>query len=168
MLPLVAARHPRGARGGRRARPGVERVVVRTFAAAAALSSARPATTEEAQYNLVWPVAAAIAHGRFGVAEVLRPWDDPEVAAVAELVEVVVDDALTAEFPARRLTAVEIVRADGTVTSAGPLEARGEPDDPLWEDVVAGKVGALVDPARDLPGLPEVLRWALDGMLARA
>jgi 2-methylcitrate dehydratase PrpD len=147
---------------------GVARVVVRTFAAAAALSSARPATTEEAQYNLVWPVAAAIAHGRFGVAEVLGPWDDPEVAAVAELVEVVVDDALTAEFPARRLTAVEIVRADGTVASAGPLEARGEPDDPLWGDVVAGKVGALVDPGRDLPGLPELLRWALDGMLARA
>jgi 2-methylcitrate dehydratase PrpD len=147
---------------------GVERVVVRTFAAAAALSRTRPATTEEAQYNLVWPVAAAIATGTFGVPEALGSWEDPEVAAIAERVEIVIDDAMTAAFPAQRLTAVEIVRADGTVAAAGPLEARGEPDDPGWEDVVAEKVGALVDPARDLPGLPEALRSAVDGLLARA
>jgi 2-methylcitrate dehydratase PrpD len=150
------------------ARTGVARVVVRTFAAAAALSRARPATTEEAQYNLVWPVATAVATGAFGVADVLGPWEDPAVAAVAERVEIVVDEAFTAAFPARRLSAVEVVAADGTVASAGPLEARGEPEDPEWERVVAEKVAAHVDPARDLADLPDALRQAVEGVLARA
>ena len=45
---------------------------------------------------------------------------------------------------------MEITLADGRRLSAGPLEARGEPRDPGWADVVTEKVTALVDPDRDL------------------
>jgi 2-methylcitrate dehydratase PrpD len=134
---------------------GVERVVIRTFAAADALAKVAPTTTEEAQYNLVWPVAAVVARGAFGVDEVLGAWDDPAVAAIAARTTVAVDPELTAAFPARRLTAVEVELRDGRRLAAGPLEAHGEPEDPAWETVVRDKVAALVDPARDLAaGVP--------------
>jgi 2-methylcitrate dehydratase PrpD len=124
----------------------VEAVTIRTFAAADGLAKVQPTTTEEAQYNLVWPVATVLATGRFGVAEVLGPFDDPLVAAIAERATVVVDDALTAQFPARRLTAIEVVRRDGRRAATEPVEALGEPGDAGWEDVVRDKVAALVAP----------------------
>jgi hypothetical protein len=61
---------------------------------------------------------------------------------------------MTAAFPARRLTAVELTLRSGEQLTAGPLEARGEPDDPGWAQVVAEKVAALIDPARDLAAPP--------------
>ena len=144
----------------------VERISIRTFAAADALAKVAPATTEEAQYNLVWPVATVVATGGFTVCDVLGPWDDPVVAALAARTEVIVDPELTAAFPARRLTAVDVVLRDGRRLAAGPLEARGEPGEPGWADVVTEKVTALVDPARDIsPDLPSTLRTAEAGQL---
>jgi 2-methylcitrate dehydratase PrpD len=131
----------------------LERVTIRTFAAADGLAKVEPATTEEAQYNLVWPVATVLSRGRFGVAEALGPFDDAMVRATAARTEVVVDPTLTAAFPARRLTAVEVRLRDGTVHTTDPTEARGEPDDPGWEALVLDKLEALVDPVRDLTSL---------------
>jgi 2-methylcitrate dehydratase PrpD len=128
----------------------VEHIEIRTFAAADALAKVAPTTTEEAQYSLVWPVATVVATGDFTVGDVLGPWDDPDVAALAARTVVRVDPELTAAFPARRLTAVEVELAGGRRLAAGPLEALGEPGEPGWADVVARKVTALVDPGRDL------------------
>ena len=133
------------ARGDRRLRAGdVARVRVRVFAAADGLATIVPETTEEAQYSLLWPLACALVHGRFGVEEVLGPFTDPEVIAMFHRIEVVVDDELTAAFPARRRSAVEIELAGGRRLQAGPMEAAGEPDDPGLPALVADKVGRLV------------------------
>jgi len=133
------------ATGGRTLAPGeVRRVLVRTFAAADGLAKIVPDTTEEAQYSVLWPVACALARGRFGVAEVLGPFTDPEIGAMFDRVEIEVDPALTAQFPQRRLTAVEIELIDGQRLAAGPLEAAGEPDDPRLPAVVSGKVSELM------------------------
>jgi 2-methylcitrate dehydratase PrpD len=129
----------------------IESVVVRTFAAADLLSRRRPRTTEEMQYSLVWPVATALAYGRFGVDEVLGGFDDPLVAQIAERVRIEVDPDLTSAFPARRLTELEVVSSDGTSLRSGPIEAAGEPGSPSWEDVVAGKVLRFLDPEAALP-----------------
>lgn len=117
----------------------IDRVVIRTFAAADGLAKVLPETTEEAQYSLLWPVASALARGAFGVDEVLGPFADTEVSQVFAKIEVEVDPDLTAAFPARRLTAVSIELADGQRLSAGPLEAPSEPDDPGLAALVAQK-----------------------------
>lgn len=141
---IVAARQ---AAAGRTLAPErVRRVTVRTFAAADGLAKVVPETTEEAQYSLLWPVACVLARGRFGVEEVLGPFADPQVRAMFDRVEVDVDAALTAQFPDRRLTAVEIELTDGQRLAAGPLEAAGEPDDPALPAVVAAKVQELIGP----------------------
>jgi 2-methylcitrate dehydratase PrpD len=129
----------------------IESVVVRTFAAADLLSRRRPTNSEEMQYSLVWPVATALARGRFGVEEVLGGFDDPLVAQIAERIRIEVDPALTDAFPARRLTALEVVSTDGTTVRSGPIEAEGEPHTTGWEDVVAGKVLRFLDADVALP-----------------
>ncbi len=123
-------------------------VRIRTFEAADGLSHAVPVDTEQAQYNIVWPVAYALAHGDYGVDAVLGPFDDPEALRLWERTEVVVDPTLTAEFPARRLTAVTLELRDGRTVAVEPFEARGEPDDPAWDEIVADKVRRFVDPTR--------------------
>ena len=141
--------------GGRPLEPSeVDRVVIRTFAAADELARVTPTTTEQAQYSLVWPVATVLARADFTVTDVLGPWDDPHLDALATRTEVVVDPDLTAAFPARRLTGVEVFLRDGTRLAADACEARGEPEDPGWEELVHQKVANLVaadDLAGDLP-----------------
>jgi 2-methylcitrate dehydratase PrpD len=125
----------------------VKRVRVRIFAAADGLATVIPQTTEEAQYNLVWPLACALVHGRFGVDDVLGPFSDPDIRAVFDRIDVEIDPELTAAFPERRLTAVEIDLTDGRRLQAGPLQAPGEPEDPELPALVAAKVSALVGSA---------------------
>jgi 2-methylcitrate dehydratase PrpD len=129
----------------------IESVVVRTFAAADLLSRRRPGNTEEMQYSLVWPVATALARGRFGVEEVLGGFDDPLVARIAARIRVEVEPELTRAFPARRLTELEVISSDGTTVRSGAIEAEGEPHTAGWEDVVAGKVLRFLDPDVALP-----------------
>ncbi|MBN1835265.1 MAG: MmgE/PrpD family protein [Spirochaetales bacterium] len=50
----------------------IDRIVVETFDEAAALGTQLPATTEEAQFNLAWPVAAMLADGEIGPAQTLE------------------------------------------------------------------------------------------------
>ena len=125
----------------------IERIVVRTFAAGELLSRRRPTNTEEMQYSLVWPVATALVRGAFGVTEVLAGFDDPAVHRLADLMEIHVDSELTAQFPARRVTIVDLHLSDGTSISSGPVEAEGEPGTAGWEDVILGKAGLHLAPA---------------------
>jgi 2-methylcitrate dehydratase PrpD len=118
----------------------VRGVTIRTFAAADELARKQPATTEDAQYSLVWPVAAALARGRFGVEDVLGDFDDPGVAALADRTVVVVDPELTQAFPARRAAEVTVELTDGRTLASGLVEAPGDPGDPAWEAVVERKV----------------------------
>jgi 2-methylcitrate dehydratase PrpD len=142
------------ATGGQTLAPDdVRRVSVQTFAAADGLAKVIPESTEEAQYSLLWPLASALTRGRFGVDEVLGPFTDPDVRAMFERIELEIDPGLTAVFPGRRLTAVQIELASGARLAAGPLQARGEPDDPGLAALVAGKVAdAFGDGAAELIG----------------
>ena len=143
---------------GRRIAPAqIASVRVRTFAAADGLAKQLPTTTEEAQYSLRWPVACALARGVYGVEEVLGPFDDPDAVALHDRVEISVDPELTAAFPARRLTAVELELTSGERLQAGPLQAPGEPDDPALPAVVTAKVAQLIGPG-DVAAAPPAAR----------
>lgn len=133
---------------GRRLEPSaIARVCIRTFDAAGGLAKLVPTTTEEAQYSLLWPVACALVSGRFGVQEVLGPFSDPDVEAFFDRIDVELDPELTAEFPDRRLASVRVELDSGERLCAGPLPARGEPDDPGLAGLVADKVAAVLGAA---------------------
>jgi 2-methylcitrate dehydratase PrpD len=117
----------------------IERVVIETFAAAGTLSRRHPTTTEELQYSLTWPVAIALVEGRFGVDEVLNIPVGEQAASLERSIVVEVDDELTAEFPAVRLSQVVLELDDGMTLRSGRIEAGGEPDSAGWQGVVDAK-----------------------------
>lgn len=116
----------------------IERVCVYTFDAAAKLSKKRPRNTDEAQYNIAYPVAAAIVHGDCGFAQVCdNGLNDPSVICMLERVEFKVDPELDALFPAQRLCRVEIETKDGQVYRSERNRPDGEAQDHVdmeWED----------------------------------
>ncbi|MDX1709727.1 MAG: MmgE/PrpD family protein [Rhodovibrionaceae bacterium] len=125
----------------------IERLRVVTFHEATRLAASAPANTEEAQYALPFPVAAALVHGRVGAEEIdgegLR---NPEVLALAKTVELVEEAAYNARFPAERLAHVEVTLADGAVLASRTLAAHGDPENPLSEGELSEKVRLFAEP----------------------
>jgi 2-methylcitrate dehydratase PrpD len=110
-------------------------VKVRTFKAAASLTRRPPRNTEEAQYNLAFPVAAALLDGVVGPAQVLPPrLFDKDILDLAGRLEVDVDPTFEDRFPAKAMASVEIITRDGRRFDSGPVEARWEPPDTLPSD----------------------------------
>ena len=67
----------------------IDRIIVETFDESAALGTGLPATTEEAQFNLAWPVAAMLADGEIGPAQTLEHrLQDENIRKLAAKVEV--------------------------------------------------------------------------------
>jgi 2-methylcitrate dehydratase PrpD len=139
----------------------IRRVHVSTFAHAARLTIARPATTEAAQYSLPFPLAAALVHGRLGSAELAGPaLAEADVLALADRVELVEDPALSRRFPVERIARVRLELENGACLDSG--EAR-----PRWEAADPPSDAELLDKFRWLAGgeLPPERAAALEAAL---
>jgi 2-methylcitrate dehydratase PrpD len=135
----------------------VARVRVHTFEAALHLRRAAPRTTEEAQFSLPWPVAAALLDGAVGPAQVLEAaLADPTRRALAARVELVLDDALDAAFPQRALAWVEIEACDGRRARSGVVAARGDADAAPSDAELSDKFRGLVAPLLGLEAAAEL------------
>lgn len=125
----------------------IDHIRVRTFEAASRLSSRRPATTEEAQYSLPFPVAAAASHGDVPAAVIA----DPASAGAetrrlsASMVISTVPDYDHA-FPEQRLADTTIVLRNGTVFHSGTTSALGGPENPMTLAEVTAKCRQLTEP----------------------
>jgi len=125
----------------------VEKIRVHTFEAALHLGSVWPQTTEEAQYSLAWPVAAAVVDGRVGPEQVSGArLGDERLRAIASRVEAVISPAIDHRFPAEALCEVEILMKDGAVHRSGVCGAKGDPADPLTDADLRRKFHDLADP----------------------
>ena len=67
----------------------IDRIIIETFAESAALGNRLPATTEQAQFNLAWPVAAMLVDGEIGPAQTLEErLPDETIRCLAAKVEI--------------------------------------------------------------------------------
>ncbi len=116
----------------------ISNVNVLTFKAAEALYKGKPIDTEEAQYNVAYPIAAAIVYGEVGPAQVLDDKIyDPKILDMMDKMQFVVNDAFEKAFPAKRLCEVEIILKDGSVYKSGLCQPIGEPKDNISiEDII--------------------------------
>ena len=113
----------------------IESIRVRTFAAAARLPNVHPKTTEDAQYNLAFPVAAAILDGEVGPAQVLPPrLKDRRLLRLLDRVTTDVSPAFDDAFPGKTIAEVSITITSGDTYRSGPIEAIWEPPDSLPSD----------------------------------
>jgi len=119
----------------------VVHVKVNTFRSAARLSKIVPKTTDEAQYNIAFPVASALVFGDVGFAQIRdEALTNPAVLEAMRKLEFAVDPELDKLFPAKRFANVEITLKNGTVLRSETCEAPGESDDPeLGFDWIAAK-----------------------------
>jgi len=109
----------------------VEHVKINTFSSAARLSKIVPHETDEAQYNIAFPIASALVYGDVGFAQVRQEaLDNEDVLDMMKRLEFVVDPDMEKEFPAKRLAWVEVTLKDGSSFCSKVYEAAGEPDDP--------------------------------------
>jgi 2-methylcitrate dehydratase PrpD len=129
----------------------LERIVVRTFRAATELSRLHPRNTEEAQYNLAYPVAAALMDGEVGPRQVLPPRiHDASLLKLADRVEVEVDEEIEKAFPAKAFAEVVVWTKAGAPISSGTVEASWEPPGALPSDSeLEQKFFRLVEPVLD-------------------
>jgi len=73
----------------------IARIQVETFHEGWRLGTALPTTTEEAQFNMAWPVAAMLLDGEIGPRQTLEArLEDPELKRLARKVELVESDEL--------------------------------------------------------------------------
>jgi len=113
----------------------IERIWVHTFHEATRLSCRRPQTTEQAQYSLPFPVAAALVYGRLGPTELTGPTlQDEQVLNLADRVELVEDPACNARFPAERVARVQIETGGKIMFESGEVQARWDTDRPPGDD----------------------------------
>lgn len=156
----------------------VARIEVTTFDPATRLTTRQPRTTEQAQYSLVYPVAAAAVHRAVDPELVAHPdRADEQVRRLAEGMTVTESPELSAAFPAARLAEVSITLSDGRRLSSGPTTAAGDPGSPLTAAQLEAKFRAATTPllgadagarllhtVRNIDGYP--LPALLDGICA--
>jgi 2-methylcitrate dehydratase PrpD len=139
-------------------------IEVETFAAASRLMLRHPRTTEEAQYSLPHPVAAALVRGAVGPAEVdAAAFADPEIRRLADAVAITVAPELDARFPAERWARVRLrLRHQDSVCAEAT--ARGDPEAPLAEAELAAKFDGLCAAGGIAPERHERIRVAIQAL----
>jgi 2-methylcitrate dehydratase PrpD len=122
-------------------------VEVHTFHEGSRLATRTPTSTDEAQYSLPFPVAAALIRGQVGAGEVTgAALHDPAILAMSNAMILREDDEYNARFPAERWAHVEFVLRDGTRLTSAPAIARGNPENPLSDAEIDEKYQLLAAP----------------------
>ena len=137
----------------------IESAAIRTFHRATLLSKIVPQSADEAQYNIAYPVAAALVHGDFGLAQVREEnLGDPKVLEMMKRLSFVVDEKLDAQFPARRICRAEIVTKDGRTFLSDECEPRGEAYENISVDWLADKFRRITGPVLTTDGQEKLLQ----------
>ena len=109
----------------------ISEIAIESFREAVALGShcAMPRNTEEAQYSLSFPVAAALVFGDVGATEVdAAGLHDARVARLVGATTATEDAEFSDRFPRERWARVRITLSDGRAFASSPARDRGNPD----------------------------------------
>lgn len=111
--------------------PDIKQITIRTFTESARLSSRVPSNTEEAQYNLSFPLAAHLIHGEVGPRQVLEELHSREIHDLMGRITIQTDPELDAHFPQKALSRLAVLTTDGLELISPIMQARGDFDFPL-------------------------------------
>lgn len=118
----------------------IKRIEIGTFHEAARLACTEPENTEQAQYSLPFPVAAALVHNRVGIEQIDGAGlTDANVQRISHLIDMVEVESYNHVFPARRISHACIELEDGSILESEPTEAAGDPEQPFYKAVIRDK-----------------------------
>ncbi len=113
----------------------IVRIQVLTFKEAKSLSDIHPQNTEEAQYNLAFPLAAALIDGEVGPEQILpaRIFSS-QILKLADKVDIEISEVFDQLFPEKTCAEVIVHTKSGASFSSDTMEAPWEPPDNLPSD----------------------------------
>ncbi len=118
----------------------VKRIEIGTFHESKRLAVSSPMTTEQAQYSLPFPVAAAVVYNDVSVEHIDGAGlKDDGVLRLSNMIEMVEVDDYNQCFPDRRKSHVVIELNDGQVLESGTVEAAGDPEMPFSTEMLERK-----------------------------
>jgi 2-methylcitrate dehydratase PrpD len=113
----------------------IESIQIQTFHESVRLQGHFPKNADEAQYALAFPVAALIARGQVGPAEVTgASIQAPDILAISRKISIAEAADLSARFPDEILSRVTVVLKDGTTLCSPTTPAKGDPANPMSSD----------------------------------
>jgi len=122
----------------------IETIEIETSKYAVRLDQYRPQSTEEAQYSLPFPVAAAIAHGDLKPSAIIgEALGDPLVLSISDRIKLIEAADIEARFPAERLARARFLLVDGRVLESGTMAARGDAERPLSDAEIERKFHSI-------------------------
>lgn len=126
----------------------IKKVTINTFDSASKLSKSIPKDTDEAQYNIAFPVASALVFGDVGFDQIKdKAVTNKEVIKMMRNLEFKVDPDMEKEFPEKRLAWVNIELVNGTEYKSDVYAAPGEHTDPnLDYDWIVSKFKRVTAP----------------------
>ncbi|WDP89225.1 MAG: MmgE/PrpD family protein [Desulfobacter sp.] len=154
--PYTACRHTHGAAQaalGLRREHGlaveqIESVRVFTYGIAelavgkpVAAAEDQPPSFVSAQFSIPWVVAACLADGELGPAQVTENrLEDRALLEFSNKIQVATDEALNAVYPEKTATRVEIRLQDGSTFDRQVDIPKGDPRDPMTQDDIIQKI----------------------------
>ncbi len=103
----------------------IKKIQVFTFKESAALIQKYPQNTEEAQYNIPFPIAAALLDGEVGPSQTLPPrLFDKDIRQMMDKITITAQERFQKKFPAKAESEVEITTRDGQIFLSGQMSAR--------------------------------------------
>lgn len=102
----------------------IEQIQVFSFHEATRLDCWQPNTTDQAQYSLPFPVAAAVIHDQLGPDELSnKGLKDQRVLKLASRIKISEDDYCNAQFPNVQMARVSITTLNGRTFETGYVES---------------------------------------------
>lgn len=136
----------------------IDHVIVHTFTSAARLSKIVPHDTDEAQYNISYPVAAAIVNGDVGYRQICnQALGNSAVLDMMTKLSFEVDPELDVQFPEKRLAWVEFFLSDGRILRTRIYAANGEASDQVDLAWMTDKFRRITAPFLNPEGQEKVL-----------
>ncbi|MFT5874671.1 MAG: 2-methylcitrate dehydratase PrpD [Clostridium sp.] len=125
----------------------INKVNVYTFDSATKLSKIIPKTTDEAQYNISFPIAVGIADGDVGIEQVIdKNLNRKDVISFMKKINFIVDEEIEAKFPAERLCKVEFILENGTSYMSDTFAPIGEAKDNIDMNWIKEKFERITKP----------------------
>nr|VFJ94129.1 MAG: 2-methylcitrate dehydratase PrpD [Candidatus Kentron sp. LFY] len=144
----------------------IRKIRVFTFREATHLDNRQPKNTEQAQYSLPFPVAAAVFHGRLGLSELSGSvLDDPKILRLADTIELKEDEECNKRFPQKQTAHVALDLSDGTTLDSGLVFAPWDVADvPATDEELQEKFRWLVGDSlrKERSHALETLLWNYD------
>lgn len=137
----------------------IEKIVIKTFHRATLLSKIEPQSTDEAQYNIAYPVAASVVYGDFGINQVRdENLGDEKVLSMMKRLSFDVDKELDALFPKKRICRAELYTNDGKKIVSDNYEPKGEAHENIGIDWLAEKFCRISGPFLEDGGTDEIIK----------